>query len=74
MMILGTALADLFHGQGQSKKSFPWISLAVLTIGVATAFLLPVSKHRVSASYVLISLGISALLFISFHWMVERFT
>jgi predicted acyltransferase len=73
MMILGTALADLFHGQGQSKKSFPWISLAVLTIGVATAFLLPVSKHRVSASYVLISLGISALLFISFHWMVERF-
>ncbi len=73
MMILGTALADLFHSQGKAKKYFPWASLGVLLVGVASAFLLPVSKHRVSASYVLISLGISALLFLTFHWLTEHF-
>jgi len=73
MMILGTALADLFHAEGRLKKAFPWASLVVLAVGIGLAFLLPVSKHRVSASYVLISLGISALLFLAFHWLVERF-
>jgi predicted acyltransferase len=72
MMILGTALADLFHGEGGKNKAFPWISLAVLVVGIALAFFSPVSKHRVSSSYVLITLGISALLFILFHWAVER--
>ena len=73
MMILGTALADLFHDEGRLKKAYPWASLAVLLVGIAAAFLLPVSKHRVSASYVLISLGISALLFLFFNWLVEHF-
>ena len=72
MLILGTALADLFHGEGRAKKVFPWASLAVLVAGIAVAFIAPVSKHRVSASYVLISLGISALLFLLFHWAAER--
>ena len=73
MMILGTVLADLFHGQGGLKKAFPWASLAVLAVGIGLAFVLPVSKHRVSSSYVLISLGASALLFLLFHWLAERF-
>jgi len=47
--------------------------LGILAAGVGLAFLLPVSKHRVSSSYVLISLGISALLFLLFHWLSERF-
>jgi predicted acyltransferase len=72
MMILGTALADLFHGERQARKAFPWASLAVLAAGIGVAFIAPVSKHRVSASYVLISLGISALLFFFFHWTSER--
>jgi predicted acyltransferase len=71
MLILGTAMADLFHGEGRAKKAFPWVSLAVLTAGIALAFFSPVSKHRVSAAYVLISLGISALLFLVFHWMSD---
>ena len=71
MMILGTALADLFHGQERAKKAFPWASLAVLAVGIVAAAFLPVSKHRVSASYVLISLGISALLFLLFHWISD---
>jgi len=68
MLILGTALADLFHGEDKARKAFPWASLAVLVTGIALAFVSPVSKHRVSVPYVLISLGISALLFIVFHW------
>ena len=73
MLILGTALADLFHDKGNWKKAFPWASLAVLAVGIALAFLLPVSKHRVSSSYVLVSLGASALLFLLFHWLTGRF-
>lgn len=71
MMILGTALADLFHGTNGRRKIFPWASVAVLAVGIAVAFFSPVSKHRVSASYVLISLGISALLFLLFHWVSD---
>ncbi len=71
MMILGTALADLFHNEDWRKRAFPWISLAVLAAGIALAFFSPVSKHRVSASYVLISLGTSALLFLLFHWAAD---
>jgi len=73
MLILGTALADLFHSEGSWKKAFPWASLAVLAAGIALAFILPVSKHRVSSSYVLVSLGASALLFLLFHWLSERY-
>ena len=36
--------------------------MAILAAGIGLAFFSPVSKHRVSAPYVLISLGISALL------------
>ena len=73
MLILGSALADLFHDEGRWKKAFPWASLAVLLAGIALAFLLPVSKHRVSSSYVLISLGTSALLFFVFNWLSSRY-
>ena len=71
MMILGTALADLFHGEGRAKQAFPWVSLGILAAGVVLAFYSPVSKHRVSAAYVLITLGISALLFLLFHWVSD---
>jgi len=73
MLILSTALADLLHGSDRAKRIFPWVSVAVLASGIALAFLSPVSKNRVSASYVLISLGASALLFLAFHWLSERF-
>ncbi len=72
MLILGTCLADLFHDPGRGRKIFPWISLLVLAAGCGLALILPVSKHRVSASYVLISLGISALLYLVFHWFSDR--
>jgi predicted acyltransferase len=73
MLILATALADLFHHEGDGKKFFPWASLAVLAAGIVLAFIIPLSKHRVSSSYVLVSLGASALLFLLFHWLTSRF-
>ena len=73
MLILATALADLFHSPGRGRKFFIWASALILAAGEAIAFIFPVSKHRVSAPYVLISLGISALLFLLFHWLSERF-
>ena len=74
MLILGTALADLFHDEGRGRRIFPWATLGVLGAGIGLAFILPVSKHRVSSSYVLITLGISALLFLVFHWLAMRFS
>ena len=73
MMILGTVLADLFHNQDRGRKAFPWVSLAVLLAGIGLAFLTPISKHRVSSSYVLVSLGASALVFLVFHALASRF-
>jgi predicted acyltransferase len=73
MLILGTALADLFHAEGRGRQAFVWLSAAILVAGVALAFISPVSKHRVSAAYVLITLGVSALLFLVFHLAAERF-
>jgi hypothetical protein len=73
MLILGTALVDLFHDKGRWTKYFPWASLAILAAGITLALFVPVSKHRVSSSYVLISLGASAMLFLLFHWLSMRF-
>jgi predicted acyltransferase len=72
MMILGTALADLFYSEGKAEKFFSWISSAVLAAGIALALITPISKHRVSSSYVLVTLGISALLFLFFHFLSGR--
>jgi predicted acyltransferase len=73
MLILSTALADLFHDKGRWNKAFPWVILAILGAGIALAFISPISKHRVSASYVLVSLGASGLLFLLFHMLTMRF-
>jgi predicted acyltransferase len=71
MLILSTTLADLFH-HPERRKWFGWVSLLVLAAGLAWAFFSPLSKNRVSSAYVLVSLGISALLFLGFHWANER--
>jgi fucose 4-O-acetylase-like acetyltransferase len=41
-------------------------------MGLLLAILVPLSKDRASASYVILSLGLSGLLFSVFHWMHER--
>jgi predicted acyltransferase len=70
MMILATVLADFFHDP-LKRSNFPSLSLLTLGIGIAMAFFIPVSKNRVSSSYVLISLGTSGLVFIALDWLVK---
>ncbi len=71
MLILATVLADCFHDAANRKFFFP-LSLLTLALGIGLAFLIPISKNRVSFSYVLISLGISALVFFVMDWLVKQ--
>lgn len=72
MLILSTALADLFHDKTLGRRFFSAASLVVLLSGLALALIVPVSKNRVSASYVLVTLGISGLVFFAFHLASTR--
>lgn len=63
MLLLATALADVFR---QSKSKYVIFSIIVMALGIASTLLFPVSKNRVSLSYVLITLSAGALLFFIF--------
>ena len=73
MLVMATALGGLFHDVPKGRRWFPAASAGVLTLGLLLAFIVPVSKNRVSASYVLIALGASDLVFWCFHVFDERF-
>lgn len=60
MLLLSGALGDLFE---RGKKPYLLSSLLLCALAVGAAFLFPVSKHRVSASFVLITLAASALFY-----------
>jgi predicted acyltransferase len=70
MMILATVLANFFHDPSK-RSNFPLLSLLTLAAGIGLAFFLPISKNRVSFSYDLISLGVSALVFFTLDWLVK---
>jgi predicted acyltransferase len=72
MLILSTVMADFYHDQTLRRRLYPWASLILLSTGIALALLVPVSKNRVSASYVLITVGASALIFGLFHLLESR--
>jgi predicted acyltransferase len=71
MLILATVLADLFNAPEKSRY-FLAAGLLALAGGLVLAFLFPVSKNRVSSSYVLVSLAASAALFATFSWVKIR--
>jgi fucose 4-O-acetylase-like acetyltransferase len=72
MLVMATALGDLFHDVPKGRRWFPAVSAGVLVLGLFLAFIVPVSKNRVSASYVLIALGASDLVFWCFHVFDEH--
>lgn len=72
LLILATVVADGYHEPAQRWRRTPWAGLALLLGGLAAGLVIPVSKSRASASYVLISLGLSVLLFLGFHILGER--
>jgi predicted acyltransferase len=68
MLLLATVLADLLM-DGKIGKKYGIAVLVILVLGIILAFWLPVSKNRVSMSYVLITLGASGVLFGLFAWL-----
>lgn len=72
MLILATALGDAALDERASRRIFPVLSIGLAAAGLALALVIPLSKHRASASYVILSLGLSGLIFYVFYWMQER--
>ena len=66
LLILATALADLYHDEARRKRAFPLASVGLVAVGLVIAIFVPLSKDRASASYVLLSLGLSGLIFYLF--------
>ena len=61
LMLIATAMADLFRMEEGYKFPFAAASAALLAAGILSSLVFAVSKNRVSFSYILISAGISSL-------------
>ncbi len=71
MLILATAMADLYHDQRRNQWAYPLLSTGLVVMGLVLSMLAPLSKDRASASYVSLSLGLSGLVFYGFHLLHE---
>jgi len=71
MLILATAMADLYHDHRRSQRAYPLLSIGLVVTALVLSLLVPLSKDRASASYVLLSLGLTALVFYGFHLLQE---
>jgi predicted acyltransferase len=71
MLILATAMADLYHDHRRGQRAYSLLSIGLVVVGLALATMIPMSKDRASASYVIFSLGLSALVFYAFHLLQE---
>ncbi len=72
LLILCTVCADLYLDPKQRETIFPAAGLLAIAAGLALSPIVPITKPRISASYVLVSLGVAVLLFWVFHLMTER--
>ncbi len=72
MLILATVLAEWAQDQPRGKRLYYAGIVASLGVGVVLTLWIGVSQYFVSASYVFISLGVSAALFAGFHLLTER--
>lgn len=66
LLIIATAFGDLYHNESH-RKYFPFVSFLILLAGFVLSLVVPVSKPRVSASYDLVTLGVSGLVFSEFY-------
>lgn len=93
MLLMATALADLFHGgnggtergeegvggvrggePGRNRLIFGGAASVLLAAGLLASIVFPISKNRVSLSYVLVGLAVSALAFLVFDLVTRRVT
>jgi predicted acyltransferase len=66
LLIIATVFGDLYHS-ANARRHLPLAAILFLLAGFALRDVAPVSKDRVSASYDLITLGVSALIFFEFY-------
>ena len=64
MLVIATAMADM---RRKGLRPYVLTCIVLAAVAVASVFLVPVSKHRVSLSYVLVTLAISALVYLLFE-------
>jgi predicted acyltransferase len=70
MLLLSTVLADFFHAS--NWRRFSGMTALALLAGILLAIWVPISKNRVSASYVLVSVGASGVLFAIIYWLTDH--
>jgi predicted acyltransferase len=69
MLLLGSAVADAARARIREIPALAVSGATLLAAGLAFSILAPISKNRVSASYVLVSLGASSLIYLGFRIM-----
>jgi predicted acyltransferase len=62
LLILSTAVADAWRA---GPRAYGLACLAIVAAAAASVFLVPLSKNRVSLSFVLVTLALSALVFLA---------
>jgi predicted acyltransferase len=72
MLILASVLADMYYDRPRGRRVYGVGALASLGLGIVLSNWIDVSLYYVSASYVLIGLGASGLLFAGAHMLTER--
>ena len=72
MLILATVIADIWRRSRITEVGVAWPSAVALAAGLLLSVFAPISKNRVSSSYVLVSLGASGLLFAVVLFAVNR--
>ncbi|MEI6100860.1 MAG: heparan-alpha-glucosaminide N-acetyltransferase domain-containing protein, partial [Eubacteriales bacterium] len=70
MLIIATVMADQWR---RGMKPYVILCSVISVVGAVSAFIEPVSKHRVSISYVFITLAISGFVFLLFSIGSRRF-
>jgi predicted acyltransferase len=72
MLILASVFADWYYDRPWGRRIYILGIWASLGLGIALSNWVDVSQYYVSASYVLIGLGASGVLFAGFHVLTER--
>jgi predicted acyltransferase len=72
MLILASVLADFLTDRPRGRKLFLLGSGGSLGMGIILSFWIQISQYFVSTSYVLISLGLSGIIFATFDILTEN--
>lgn len=73
LLILSTALADLFYLPGRGLRRLIGVSALTVLLALLLSLWFPISKNRVSPPYDLLSLGLSGLVFAACYILTEQF-